>query len=142
MSEEKKLYPHNVLEGFGNGCLLDLRVRIARELLASPMFSNVVTSSFKLFHAGELNEHDLFRLPGDVAQFALGVASELMSKAEKEGFVGEIPSDTEIGSELRDQAKRTALYQVVQQVEGGKMAADEQSRLVPGATILNHPKRH
>ena len=63
-------YPHNVLEGFGNGALLDLRVRMAMQLLThSPMYAGSAATN-----------------PDDVAAHALEVARCTLERAEGFGW--------------------------------------------------------
>lgn len=122
-------YAHNVLEGFGNGCLLDLRVRVALDLLKSPMFT----------HADELQG------PGtaeQLARFALDIAGSLLEQAEARGWVEELPEDAGLNRQCRLQAERTARYQVLQQIAGSRIAADEAGSsisrvgpVVPGRTF-------
>ncbi len=121
----QKLYRHNVLEGFGNGCLLDLRVRLAIELLkSSPMFSCVVPA---------LWPEDVPRgaTPEQLAGYALDVAVELMRDAEKRGFVEDLPKDEGLNRQLRLQSARTARYQVWQQMAGQRVAAEDAARVSP-----------
>lgn len=116
MAELKK-YRHNVLEGFGNGCLLDLRVRIAIGLLEkSPLMGEVVFS-------GELKS------PDEVAGYALDVATELLRQADERGLIEDLPEDEGLNSQVRKQAARTALYGTLQQIEGQKALADEGGRV-------------
>lgn len=96
-------YPHNVLEGFGNGALLDCRLRLAMNLLTySPMFASPEAGTE----------------PRRIAELALEVVEELFSQADARGWIDPLPDLAEIGPELRDQAKRTAEFQATQQVHG------------------------
>lgn len=116
MGEIRK-YPHNVLEGFGNGALLDLRVRLAMQMLThSPMYSS----------GG---------VPGDIAAHALETSRQLLERAEGFGYIEPLPDLPEIDGALKDQAMRTAEYQARQQVHGNavatKIMADDAPKVIP-----------
>jgi len=117
MSEYRKgmLYAHNVLEGFGNGCIMDLRVRMANELLKSPAFM------------------DISNVPAELAEFALDLAEEITSQAAERGWLVPIPEDGELTPALKNQARLTASYSVLQQIEGQKFAQGEQGQVIPAA---------
>lgn len=120
-------YPHNVLEGFGTGCLLDLRVRLAIGFLnTSPLFTDYVVNT----------------PAAEVAAYALDMAEELLSQAQSRGWIDPLPVDGELTGQLRLQAKRTASYQALQQVEGQRAMADAASPLVPMAPGVRVPGRH
>lgn len=131
MENNEVKYPHNALEGFANGCLLDMRVRIAIELLkSSPIFSGgvgVIAMSEDPAHAAE-------RAPKDFASMALDVATELLRLGAERGLVDPLPADDgELSPSLRSQAKRTASFQVLQQMEGQKFGQREQDQVIPQA---------
>lgn len=130
--DQPPLYPSNVLEGFGSGCLLDLRVRLAVDLLKSPMFTSMSVDGMR---APEI--------PGECARFALDLATALMAEAESRGLVQPIPADNgELPDALRAQARRTASFQALQQIEGGRFVQEEQGRVVPQAPVLTGRGRH
>ena len=107
-------YPHNVLEGFGNGALLDLRVRFAMQLLThSPMYANTQVP------------------PDDMACHALEVSRCLFERAETLGWIEPIPDLPEISPELADQARRTAEFQARQQVHGNAVAQKMMEEAAP-----------
>jgi hypothetical protein len=127
-------YPSNVLEGFGTGALLDLRVRLAMDLLrTSPMFTNFLPLS-----SGE----SLEQAPGMLAVLALDVATALLAVSEARGLVEPLPDDDGLNRQLRLQAARTARYSVWQQLAGARVAAEEQPRVgpvggMPGGRVFN-----
>ncbi len=113
---ELKRYQDNALEGFRNGCLLDLRVRWAFELLRGGALSDVDDT------------------PAGVASYALDVATELLALAESRGLVEALPADGgELTPALMDQARRTASFQALQQIEGQRFGQDYQNRVMPAA---------
>lgn len=112
-------YPSNVLEGFGSGALLDLRVRLAADFLKhSPIFSGLQSPIFG---------------PGVsvIAACALDLADELLKQGAERGWVEPLPDDAgELPPELRQQARRTASYQAQQQLDANRYAQDEAGRVV------------
>src|SRR5258708_3172289 len=116
------LYPHNILEGFGNGAILDLRVRMANEFIKSPTFS------------------DGMRDPKELATFALDLAEEITSIAAERGWLEPLPEGGELSQWLRDQARCTASYQALQQLEGNRFVQGEQARVVPVAPVIDRSK--
>jgi len=108
-------YPHNPLEGFANGCLLDLRVRIAIDLLkASPMYAKTGKET-----------------PFSIAVHALHVAQELMAEAERRGWVAPLPVEGELSPALKAQAARVAAFGVEQQLEAGRLAQQARGAVIP-----------
>ena len=122
---EPVFYPQDPINGFLQGCLLDLRVRLAIDFLKSHFFS------------GFLDRATLTNMRVEqAASIALILADEVLKQGAARGWVTSIPEDGEIGPELRAQAKRNALYQVVQQMEANKAAQAEQSSIaVPVAPM-------
>lgn len=108
-------FPHNPIDGLGNGCLLDLRVRMAVEILKGP-----------LFQGSGLN-------PDSMATRALLICDQLLKQGLERGWVAPLPADGELPPELRAHAERTSAFQVCQQMAGQKFALAEQSRVVPAA---------
>jgi hypothetical protein len=108
-----KLYPHNVLEGFAAGCLLDLRVRLAVDFLKGPL-ANMAPDGAEA---------------RDLAEYALDLATELLSLAESRGLVSALPDDDGLNRQLRLQAARTAKFSALQQIEGQKAAQEEAGRV-------------
>lgn len=109
-------YPSNVLEGFGSGALLDLRVRLAADFLKhSPLMWHTYSDARAADRAG----------------FALDLADELLKQGAERGWVEPLPDDAgELPSDLRSQARRTGSYQAQQQLDANRHAQDEQSRVV------------
>lgn len=122
MSDAVK-YPSNVLEGFGSGALLDLRVRLAADFLKhSPMFANALPVP---------SVEALDAMPQQLAGLALDLADELLQQGAERGWVEPLPDDAgELPSDLRSQARRTGSYQAQQQLDANRHAQDEQSRVV------------
>lgn len=124
------LYPHNVLEGFGNGCLMDYRVRVALNLLAtSPIFHGAAVACSTPDAWG--------KLPHDLTACALEMADELMRQGEAYGMVEPLPTDDELASPLKKQAKRTGSYSAHQQIKGQEYA--QRGEANNGITLANDP---
>lgn len=105
-------YPQNAIDGFTNGCLLDLRVRLAVDLLKSPMFENAT---------GE---------PAVIAAAALDLTTALMAEAESRGLVAPLPEGPELNSFVRNQAKRIGAFQFEQQMAMNELARAAQGNVV------------
>lgn len=120
------LYPHNVLEGFGNGAILDLRVRMANDFIKSPWLQT-------LYPGTPVKE---------IATLALNLAEEITAQAAELGWLTPLPEGGELPQWLRDQAKVTASYQVCQQLEGQRFAQGEQGKVVPAAPGVMDPRKH
>lgn len=96
----------NVLEAFRNGCLLDLRVRLAMELLAhSPSLVDVVLTPD----------------PRELALKALDVATELFSIAQERGLVKPLG---EIDEHLEAHIRRQVTYQLMTAKEQKKQSEE------------------
>ena len=130
MNDEMKKYPHNALEGFGAGCLMDLRVRLAIEFLKhSPMYTSPSTDVPLIS-------------PSEAALHALTAATALLDIAEQRGLIEPLPEDGDLSPELRAQAKRNASFQALQQIEGQRFVQLETSgisRVVPMAPGMKKP---
>lgn len=124
------LYPHNVLEGFGNGAILDLRVRMANDFIKSPFFRTLGAKDGEIASAAY------------IATFALDLAEEITAQAADRGWLTPLPEGGELPQWLRDQAKVTASYQVCQQLEGQRFAQGEQGKVVPAAPGVMDPRKH
>ena len=112
------LYMGNALESFRDGCLLDYRIRLAASFIATcPRYA-----SYKDFY------------PQDVARDALKIAEELVRIGVQAGYVTPIPADDgALTPDLKAQAKRSAAFQVEQQLEGGRLAQAAAGSVVPAA---------
>lgn len=123
VSRDGMHYPHNVLEAFGTGAMCDARVRFANELLvSSPIFHGLAV------HTPMPQYRELAK---EAARLALEIADELFSQGEARGMIEPLSEDAELTEALRLQAARTAKFQALQQVEGGKALAAEQGSVIP-----------
>jgi hypothetical protein len=129
-TKDSPLYPQDPINGFLQGCLLDLRVRLAIDFLKSPLFTALTAEITNQMHEANVRAEEA------VAGFSLNLADEILKQGAARGWVTPISEDGEIGPALRAQAKRNALYQVVQQLEANKAAQAEQNPIaVPVAPM-------
>lgn len=124
MSEKKdeRRYRDNPIDGFRNGVCLDLRVRIAIDLLTHGGLFEALIASFK---GKEPTEADMVALPKVAAVVALESAAELLRLAEERGLVDDFPEGAEIGRGLRDHARRQANFQTEGNREAQRIAAEQ-----------------
>lgn len=138
MADEPK-YPHNILEGYGTGALLDLRVRLAINFLQnSPMVQEVTRATLSNLPKDKVGEAPMW-----IAKFALEVADELLKEGAARGYVDPLPDpeDTGITAQDRAQAVRTARYSILQQIAGPKIAQEEGAgQIIPVAPIVGGGK--
>lgn len=133
----RAMYPNNILESFGTGAMLDLRVRMAIGFLNTSPVLSTIHSADRTGMSGE-------QWAKACAVFALDMATELMAEAERRGLVEPLPESDELDDKLRKQAKRSAAYNALMQIEGNKFILAEQSRVAPGFPIApgRPPGRH
>lgn len=148
-SAELPKYPHNALEGYANGCLLDMRVRFAMELLThSPIYgrgtiATVAAKTSQAFPglAGYEGVAEAPALPHLLARHALDLATALLQLGAERGLVDALPADDgELSPSLRAQARRTASYQALQQKEAQAFLQREADQVVPQAASQLFPR--
>lgn len=105
-------YRSNPLSDFDNGVGLDLRVKIAAELLKSPMFTVSINA-----------REDALR--------ALETACALMDLAAERGLVYAIPDHDEISPQLRRHISRNAKAAVHQHMAQQRAAREESGGVMP-----------
>lgn len=128
-------FPHNILEAFGTGAMLDLRVRMATSFLTtSPMFHGLAVAT--------TTEAALNELPRLAAGIALNLADELLRQGAALGWVTPLPPDAELSEQVRMQATRTAAFSVLQQSEGQKMAQEMQGQVMPAVAAIMRGRGH
>lgn len=117
-------YFGDVIQDFPNGCQLDLRVKLAVEFLKSGMVPVSIEDQAKV-----------------AADYALDLATELLATADSRGLVRELPEDDGINAPTRAHLKRNIRAQVFAQVEGQRMAAEEQSPVLAPRLVNGAPRR-
>lgn len=107
MSEAMK-YPSNPLTAMDQGCMLDLRVKLAVDILKSPMFTTAITES-----------------PAQIASTALDIATELLSLGEERGLVAPLPDHSELTAVLKRHIERSVRAQLFQQQCGQRFSRED-----------------
>jgi hypothetical protein len=80
-----RIYPANPANSFDTGAMLDLRVRIAFDLLKSPMYEGVCLKAASM--------EELEKQPEVLARHALDTASALIALSEERDLVRPLPMD-------------------------------------------------
>jgi hypothetical protein len=115
-------YFGDVLMDFQNGCRLDLRVKLALEMLKS----NQVP--FELPLEGDIDPSPL--TPQDRAEYALDLAGRLIDGALRRGWIEDMPEGGLSDKQL-DHIKRMAAAGVVQGLTQQRMAEDAAGGVIP-----------
>jgi len=125
-------YRDNAIDGFRNGACLDLRVRLAIELLSH----SALYSGAGYHDAGEGD-------PTRLARHALDVASALLDEAESRGLVENFPEGAELGKTLTNHIRRQVRFQIEGQRENMRAQADAEKIATPiagGAAAMFPPR--
>lgn len=115
-------YPSSVLESFGNGALLDLRVRLALDVLKSPGFVGQIVP-------GADNEVPYERR---IAAYALDIATALLEVGAERGLVSPMPEHDELTQPIRRHIARNVRAQLHQQAVMQRVSREE-SPIIAGA---------
>ena len=112
-------YWGDVLASFATGVQLDLRARLATEILKAP---------------GVLNIHER---PAVIVSFALTVAEEFVAQAGERGLLKELPDTGDLSRGLKVHLERNVRAQAWQQKVAQDIAIEEQRRVgVASADVL------
>lgn len=120
-------YFGDVLASFQNGLMLDLRVRLAVDMLKAPIMQTI---------AGNPNHS-----AKSLAAFALDLSTALLELAEERELTKELPDDTGLNAGMRHHLERNARAQVFSQVVGQKLMQEESSPLDTRAPVSIVPRR-
>jgi hypothetical protein len=131
MGEHSKIRFHgNILSAFEQGAELDLRFRVALQLISGPLFQELVA----------------LRPAVEVACSVLDLAEELFKQGEGRGWIEDLPDDDGLSAGLRMHLRRAVRAQIYQQGAGGQIGADMAPRVAtppgvasPGANVLEMP---
>ena len=107
-------YFGNVLTSFENGVQLDLRVKLAVDIIKADAACFLPSSD------GRSN-----------IGLALDMATELLAEADKRGLIKELPDTGEINQPLRRHIDRSVRAQVHQQLAAGRIGQEEAPRVMP-----------
>lgn len=113
MSEQLTMYWGDELQAFAGGARMDLRFRIAVDLLKSRTFVEI-----------DLLESGTFR---DQAASALDFAAALIAEGEKRGWVTSFPDSDSISGPLRKAIARNQRANVYASIIGQRIAREEGS---------------
>lgn len=130
---ESVKYPQHPIDGFQNGALLDLRVRMSINLLQSRLFEGV---------GAKMVSSELLQAPSydTVARVALSIADSLLNQAAARGWVSPLPvDDGKLSAAEREHASRTGSFGVLQQIAGQRFARDEAAGVIPAAPGFQVP---
>lgn len=108
-------YPQAVLEAFGHGALLDLRVRLALDVLKTPGFVG------SLVPGGDVDVPYERR----IAAYALDIVTALLDVGRDRGLVHDMPDHGEITQPLRRHIERSVRAQMYQQTAAQRIAREE-----------------
>jgi hypothetical protein len=99
-------YPGNVLNALNDGCVMDLKMRLAIEFAKAMLASGPDES------------------PEDVAGFAASTADFLVKLCEDNAWIEAVPEGAEIPSVVKNQVKRNAAAQAIAQFHAKKVSAE------------------
>lgn len=115
-------YPDHDINAFNVGANLDLRARIAIDLLKSSYFHNSANVEYK---PGKMGHMD-----ADVAvHVACDVAESLIRHFEHKGWIGPVSRSGELSPELAKQAERMGRFGAAQQLSANQEAQDRANRV-------------
>lgn len=115
-------YPVPYLNALPDGCVMDLRVRLAAEILKTP---------------GYLRHFDLIspgHAPRDIASGALDIAEALYAEAEKRQLIEDLPNHADLTKDELNHIRRQAAGNVI-----GQLHAQEVARKEQGSTVMTAP---
>jgi hypothetical protein len=121
-------YPANPLTSFDNGCLMDLRARMAINLLTSPaggeIVNNLTNTLFANWAARDTNLTDA-EMTGPIgeltAKMVFAICENFMAEGERRGLIQPLPDENEpLSEELQAHLARHAYAQFL----GSKMLQD------------------
>jgi hypothetical protein len=124
-------YPNSVLTSFENGAMLDLRLRLAIEFLKTPLFEHAL--EVRPDGAGVTVQQP----PAKVALDALDLAEALIAEGVTRGWVKALPDGDDLPAPLVRHIKRSVRANVLQQMFGQKVMADEQPKVATGGLPFN-----
>lgn len=144
-------YPQSAISAFEQGCRLDLRARIATDVLKSPAGEAFVAGL--MTEGAAINEAALRATEGTVlppaaesvarqlAIFALRVAMEFMAECEAQGLVSALPepADVELDAHTRAHARRSANFNFEHQMQQHRAQQQAQAAMVQPVPGIRMP---
>lgn len=132
------LYLGNVLSSFETGVQLDLRVKMALDLLKAGVPDTVLA---EVRVAGAASQVKEVRLTAKgKASYALEMAEALVDEAKARGLVKDLPDDNELTQPMRKHLARNVRAQVYSQSIASQIAAEESPmvRAVPRKSVIEN----
>jgi hypothetical protein len=117
-------YFGDVLMDFQNGCRLDLRVKLALEMLKSDQVPHEVEYSADGMSTRALTTKER-------AEYALSLAGHLIDGAAQRGWIEPMPEGSGLTYEQADHVKRMAAAGVLQGLTQQRLAEDAASGVIP-----------
>jgi hypothetical protein len=100
-------------EGYQNGCLLDLRLKLAIEFLKTGVVPQTLLGPLKV-QVGSSCQEQIELPPAGRATYALELADQLFKGADLRGWVHALPNNSELSPQLRQHIERSANAAVAQ----------------------------
>ena len=123
MSEKKVMWKDvhfgDVLQSYGNGVQLDLRVRLAVDFL------KVLMMPTQQGRAEDIPDDRARKL----AEFAVDISTELLNVAAERGLIKHLPDTDELPGAMRMHLRRAVRANIFQQVSGQEIAQEEGPRI-------------
>jgi hypothetical protein len=120
-------YFGDVIGSYALGVQLDLRVKLAVDFLKSPVIAEVAKNP----------NHS----PQSLATFALDLATQLIEVAEDRGLIADMPETDGLSAPMRKHIRRQVRANVVGQVCGQQIMAEETPSIDARAPVSIVPRR-
>jgi len=114
------LYHQDALSSFQQGARLDLRVRVAIQLLTSPIGAEIFKRYYEVLDSG-------VKVEGGLPAVALDIAEHLFDVGAKRGWVTPMPETSVLNADERLFAERQVNVQLHQQAHANR----EQAKTAP-----------
>jgi len=116
-------YPTPYLNALPDGCVMDMRVKFAMEIIKTPGFMRQFDLLNNATHAAQNS-------PADVSALALSISNALYEQAYHQGLIEDLPSHADLTKDELNHIRRQAAGNVLGQLHAQKVAQTEQSSQV------------
>jgi hypothetical protein len=113
-------YPTPYLNALPDGCVMDMRVKLAMEIIKTPGY-------IKIFAAQNTSDDETAK---NASACALNIAEALYAEAERRQLVEDLPSHADLTKDELNHIRRQAAGNVIGQLHAQKVAASEQASQV------------
>jgi hypothetical protein len=150
VGRESERYWGDVLQSFGTGVQMDLRLRLALEFLKAGTFVNLGQAIAAIMPnpipvQNALGGTDMIEVrwnadqyPKYLVRFALDLATEVVNEGWERGLMKDLPETGELNQATKKHIERNVRAQLYQQQIGQKIMQEETNRVgVVGAGALN-----